>query len=151
MWGTKAKVGNKKYSAYIAYNKSGDDTIGGAFINPWGSDPAYTSSLFSRNAYRQDVSAYKIGGHYTIMKGLKVIISHADYGKSKTLQSNKAGQFAVDNATETDIILAYKPTKEWMFKIFNARRTSEYNGIVIAAKTYEKEMNHYRFIASYSF
>jgi hypothetical protein len=85
------------------------------------------------------------------MKGLKVMISHADYGKSKTLQSNKVGQIAVDDATETDIILVYKPTKEWMFKIFNARRTSEYNNIVISGKTYEKEMNHFRAVASYTF
>ena len=66
MCGLKAKVGNKKWSAFVAYNASGDD---GKFVNPWGADPAYTSSIFSRNAYRQDVSAYKIGAHYVIMKG----------------------------------------------------------------------------------
>jgi len=144
MWGAKAKFGNKKYSTYIAYNKSNDNDTGGAFINPWGADPAYTSSLFSRNAYRQDVTAYKIGGYVTIIEGLKLMASYADYGKSKTIGWTTAT--ATDDATETDIILIYKPNKAWMFKIFNAIRTSEYNTDAV-----ERKMNHVRAIASFTF
>ena len=142
MYGAKAKIGNKKWSAFLAYNKSGDN---GKFVNPWGADPAYTSSIFSRNAYRQDVSAYKIGAHYVIMKGLKIMVSHADYGKSKTI--GWGSLTPANDATETDIVLAYKPTKAWMLKLFNARRTSEYNDSASASK----EQNHVRFVAAYNF
>ena len=148
MWGAKAKVANKQWSAYIGYNKSNDEDIGGKFINPWGGDPAYTSSLFSRNVYRQDVSAYKIGGDYSIIKGLKLIVSYAHYSKSKTIGWGTLR--GVKDATETDIILAYKPTKQWMFKIFNTTRTSEYDGVATGVNV-EKKMNHVRVVASYSF
>ena len=140
MYGAKAKIGNKKWSAYLAYNQSTDD---GKFLNAWGADPAYTSSLFSRNAYRQDVGAYTIGAHYTIIKGLKLKASYANYGQSKTTSS--VGVTSED-ATELDIMLVYKPTKAWTFKIFNAVRTSEYNS---ASKEYE--MNHVRLVAWYDF
>lgn len=141
MYGAKAKIGNKKWSAYIAYNKSGDD---GQYYNAWGSDPAYTSSIFSRNAYRNDVSAYKIGGHYAIRKGLKIVVSHADYGQSQTLGWGSTA--SVQDATETDIVLVYKPTKAWMLKLFNAQRTSEYS-----TATKERKQNHVRAVASYKF
>lgn len=144
MWGAKAKFGNKKYSAYIAYNRSNDNDNGASFINPWGADPAYTSSLFSRNAYRQDVSAYKIGGHVMVLKGLKFMVSYADYGKSKTIGWATAS--ATDTATEADIVLVYKPNSSWMFKIFNAIRTSEYNSDDV-----ERKMDHVRAIVSYTF
>ena len=140
MYGAKAKIGNKKYSVYLAYNQSTDD---GKFLNAWGADPAYTSSLFSRNAYRQDVSAYKIGGHYTIMKGLKFKAGYANYGQSKTLSSVGVTN---EDATELDLMLIYKPAKAWTFKIFNAVRTSEYNSV-----SNEYEMNHVRLVAWYDF
>ena len=143
MYGAKAKIGNKKWSAYLAYNQSTDD---GTFLNAWGADPAYTSSLFSRNAYRQDVGAYKIGGHYTIMKGLKFKAGYANYGQSKTLGYGTSALTANEDATELDIMLVYKPAKAWTFKIFNAIRTSEYN-----SDTAEKEMNHVRLVAWYDF
>ena len=136
LMGTKIKLGNKKYSAYLAYSMSGDK---GAFVNAWGSDPSYTSSLFSRNQYRQDVSAYKVGGHYAIMKGLKFMASYANYGQS-------AGVTTGTDATEADIILAYKPNKAWMVKIFNAIRVSEFD-----TATNDKTMNHIRMIGSYNF
>ena len=156
LYGAKAKIGNKKWSAYLAYNQSNDNDTGGAFYNAFGADPAYTSSIFSRNAYRQDVTAYKIGGHYAIMKGLKVIVSHADYGQSKTAGWKSPGGTlsAVTDATETDIVIAYKPTKAWMLKIFNAIRTSEYDGATYSrsgANGGEKKQNHVRMVASYSF
>ena len=156
MYGLKAKVGNKKWSAYLAYNASNDkanDTTGvsapveSGFHNAFGADPAYTSSIFSRNAYRQDVSAYKIGAHYVITKGLKLIVSHADYGQSKT---SGWGGVAVQDASETDIVLAYKPTKAMMLKLFAAQRTSEYAYDANGAVT-EGKQNHLRAVASYNF
>ncbi|MFT5661443.1 MAG: hypothetical protein ACI9TV_002089 [Sulfurimonas sp.] len=148
MYGVKAKVGNKKWSAYLAYNSSDDSNANrSGFHNAFGADPAYTSSIFSRNAYREDVSAYKIGGHYAIMKGLKIVVSHADYGKSKTLGWGPSKLVAANDATETDIVLVYKPTKAMMLKLFNARRTSEYNESSAA----EKEQNHIRAVVSYNF
>lgn len=152
LMGAKAKIGNKKWSVYAAYNKSNDQDNDGntfiksGFLNAWGADPAYTSSLFSRNAYRQDVSAYKVGGHYTIMKGLKIIVSYANYGQSKTTGYATSNIAAQEDATEADIILAYKPTKAWMLKVFNAIRTSEYTTDLA-----EKKMNHFRAVASYDF
>jgi len=150
--GAKAKIGNKKYSIYAAYNKSNDKDndsntfIKSGFLNAWGADPAYTSSLFSRNAYRQDVSAYKIGGHYTILNGLKIIASYANYGKSKTIGFGSSNLTANEDAIESNIIIAYKPTKDLLLKIFNVIRTSEYN-----SDTKERKMNHFRAIASYNF
>lgn len=152
LMGAKAKIGNKKWSLYAAYNQSNDKDndsntfVKSGFLNAWGADPAYTSSLFSRNAYRQDVSAYKVGGHYTIMKGLKIIASYANYGKSKTLGYGGSNLTAKEDATEADIILAYKPTKAWMLKVFNAIRTSEYD-----SSSAEKQMNHFRVVAWYNF
>ena len=144
MYGAKAKIGNKKWSTFIAYNLSSDsDSV---FYNARGADPAYTSSLFSRNAYRQDVSAYKIGGHYTIMKGLKFKASYANYGQSKTLGGTVTKIAANEDATEADIMLIYKPAKVWTFKIFNTIRTSEYN-----SDDNEYEMNHVRIVAWYDF
>lgn len=140
MYGVKLGLGTKKWGAYAAFNQSSDNDNDRGFINPWGSDPGYTSSIFSRNEYRDDVSAYKVGAHFKIMKGLKVMASHADYGQS----DNKT---ALEDATETDLVLVYKPTKAWMFKIFNAIRTSEYNGTGGA----EKKQNHVRAVASYTF
>ena len=149
MFGAKARVGNKKWSLYAAYNQSNDMKTGGTFFNAWGADPAYTSSIFSRNAYRQDVGAYKIGGHYTIMKGLKFKAGYANYGQSKTqgyVTSTSPGIASQEDATELDFMLIYKPAKAWTFKIFNAIRTSEYNS---DAKEYE--MNHVRLVAWYDF
>ncbi|EQB39446.1 hypothetical protein M947_05490 [Sulfurimonas hongkongensis] len=154
MLGAKVALGNKKWGAFIAYNKSGDaEGTKGQYFNAWGADPAYTSSIFSRNAYRTDVSAYKVGVHYVFMKGLKLMVNYADYGKSKSTlggATTTTPNTALEDATEIDTVLVYKPNKEWMFKVFNAIRTSEYNGRVIA-KTPERKMNHFRAIASYTF
>lgn len=150
MYGAKAALGTKKWGAFVAYNQSCDDD---QFVNAWGADPAYTSSIFSRNAYRADVSAYKVGAHYKIMKGMKLMVSHADYGQSKTVMGG-TGLAAVTDAVETDIVLVYKPTKAWMFKIFNAIRTSEYDGTThpsAAHKWTGRKMNHVRAVASYTF
>lgn len=152
LMGAKAKIGNQKWSVYAAYNQSNDKDndantfIKSGFLNAWGADPAYTSSLFSRNAYRQDVSAYKVGGHYTIIKGLRIMASYANYGKSKTVGYAASNIIAQEDATEANIMLAYKPTKAFTLKVFNVIRTSEYN-----KSTSEKQMNHFRVVAWYDF
>lgn len=151
MLGAKVALGSKKWGVFAAYNKSGDEDDAATekgYFNAWGADPAYTSSIFSRNAYRDDVDAYKVGAHYVIMKGLKLMFNYAEYGESDTKGYGGAALSATDNAYEVDTVLVYKPSKEWMVKLFNARRVSEYNNKDVAA---EKRQNHYRLIASYTF
>ncbi|QOP44541.1 OprD family porin [Sulfurimonas sediminis] len=157
LYGFKAFVGNKKIGMYIALNQSGkkdSDPINqeGQYFNAWGADPAYTSSIFSRNAYREDVTAYKIGGHYTIFKGLKIMMSYANYGQSLTSAGNSPSPSFVsqNNAYELDTVLVYKPNRKWMFKVFNAKRLSEYDGVAYPT-VLNREMDHYRFITSYIF
>jgi hypothetical protein len=87
------------------------------------------------------------------IKGLKLMVNYANYGKSKSTLggiTTVTGNTALEDATEIDTILVYKPTKKWMFKVFNAIRTSEFDGRV-TAKTPERKMNHFRAIASYVF
>lgn len=156
MLGAKVAIGTKKWGAFAALNKSGDNDniVAGQYFNVWGADPAYTSSIFSRNAYRTDVTAYKAGAHYVIMKGLKLMLNYANYGQSKSTMgghANPTAATALTDATELDAILVYKPSKEWMFKLFNAYRTSEYDGRAAPGLTPERKMNHFRAIASYSF
>lgn len=157
MFGAKVSLGTKKWGVYAAFNSSGNKDNGteGQYFNAWGADPAYTSSIFSRNAYREDVDAYKVGAHYVIMKGLKLMVSYADYGKSNSTlgqvtATTKNANTALEDAYEVDTVLVYKPNKEWMFKVFNARRLSEFDGRALAS-TPQRRQNHYRAIASYSF
>ncbi|WP_229855094.1 major outer membrane protein [Candidatus Sulfurimonas marisnigri] len=56
LYGVKASFNYKNISTYVAYNHSGNAKI----LNPLGGDPAYTSSFFSRNAYRANVDAFKL-------------------------------------------------------------------------------------------
>ena len=151
--GAKVAIGSKKFGAYAAVNQSSDKdndvtNKSGQYFNAWGADPAYTSSIFSRNAYREDVSAYKIGAHYKIIKGLKLMMSYASYTQSKTSAANSSRPTYVsqNDAYEIDTVLVYKPIKKLMLKLFNARRLSEYDGVV-----YERRQNQYRIIASYTF
>jgi hypothetical protein len=145
LFGLKAVLKGDNWMAFAAYNKSSGDT---GFFNSWGGDPAYTSSIFSRNAFRENVSAYKVGVKYNFMKNLFVMLSHADYG-----QSDSVGRFgpnnveAVTDAKETDVVLVYKPMKELMLKLFHANRTSEYDDYAGVERT----QAHTRLVASYSF
>lgn len=130
--GLKASIGNKKWGAFVAYNTSSGDT---AMLNAWGGDPAYTSTIFSRNAYRQEVDAYKIGGRFKIVKSLTLKVGYANYGQSKTSAPAKVIGVAptgfvtpVTDADELDIVLIWKAQKNLMFKLFHANRTSEYDG-----------------------
>ncbi len=157
LYGLKILAGNKKMGLSVALNQSGkkdEDPTNqeGQYFNAWGADPAYTSSIFSRNEYREDVTAYKIRAYYTILKGLKLIVSYANYGQSLTSAANSSNpSFASQNdAYEFDTVVVYKPTKEWMFKIFNAKRLSEYDGVAYPT-VLNRKMDHYRLIASYTF
>ena len=147
LFGLKATLKGDKWMAYVAYNKSNGDT---GMFNSWGGDPAYTSSIFSRNAYRENVSAYKIGVKYNILKNFFVMLSHADYGQSDTVTRFRPGTPLVEptsDAKETDLVLVYKPMKELMLKLFHANRTSEYDDF----GGVERTQKHTRLVASYTF
>lgn len=146
MSGAKIALESKIWGIYAAVNKSGNEESAAkemGYFNAWGADPAYTSTIFSRNAYRDDVEAYKIGGHYIIISGLRFMVDYAEYGKSDTIGG---GLSATDDAYEVDVALNYKPNKNWFFRVFNSRRVSEYNSAAA-----QKRQNHYRMIASYTF
>lgn len=144
--GLKASIGNKKWGAFVAYNTSSGDT---AMLNAWGGDPAYTSTIFSRNAYRQDVDAYKIGGRYKIVNSLTLKVGYANYGQSKTDTTVPLFGPAtpLTDADELDIVFIWKAQKNLMLKLFHANRTSEYDG------TNGKELTqaHTRLIGVYKF
>ena len=48
---------------------------------------------------------------------------------------------------QRDIVVKYKPTKKVMIKLFNANRTSEFNGL----NGLDKTQNHTRVVFSYKF
>lgn len=153
LFGLKAALKGKQWMAFAAYNKSSGDT---GMYNSWGGDPAYTSSIFSRNAYRENVSAYKVGVKYNFMKNLFVMLSHADYGQSDSI-GVFPGQGLVSantDAKETDFVIGYSPMKNLMLKLFHANRTSEYDGAVGTSPTAvakERTQAHTRLVASYKF
>lgn len=152
LFGLKATLASKKWAVFGAYNNSGGD---GAMLNAWGGDPAYTGTIFSRNAYRENVSAYKVGFKYKILKNLTFITAYADYGQSDTAAPAKVLKVGssgfvdpVTDATELDLVLIYKPTKKSMLKMFYADRTSEYDG---SGNGRELQQKHLRFVASIGF
>lgn len=156
MMGAKASVGNKKYGAFVALNKSLDNenSIAGQYFNIWGADPAYTSTIFSRNAYRTNVTAYKVGAHYVLMKGLKFMVHYANYGQSNTTMgghTTATAKGAKTNAYEVDTVIAYKPTKTTMLKLFWVHRVSEFDGWAAPGISDERRMDQIRFIASHTF
>lgn len=120
----------------LAYNTKDE----GGLLNAWGSNPGYTSSIFSRNQYRSDVDAYKATLVYNPLKNLKCLLSYADYGQSTTL-----GKISQRDARERDIAIIYKPLPQISLKLSNANRTSEYS--VYGSKT----QNHTRLIMNYAF
>lgn len=151
MVGIKASLGNKKWGVFAAVNKSSGDT---AMLNAWGGDPGYTSSIFSRNEYRENVTAFKVGGRYKINSKLTLSGGYSDYGQSDTKAPAKVIKVAatglVDprtDAKEFDIALTWKPKKKVMLKLFHANRTSEYDG------TNGKDLtqSHTRLIGVYKF
>jgi hypothetical protein len=157
LFGIKAGVigPKKKWTAHAMYNTSSGDT---AFFNAFGGDPAYTSSIFSRNAYRRDVDAWGVRASYAILPELRFVAGWFDYGKSKTLGAvpNIAPLARpTSNATELDLVLSYKPkqVKGLEVKTFYVNRVSEYDGYVNPAngRKADASMSHWRLILSYAF
>lgn len=148
MFGLKAGVAGKGWSAWGAFNSSSGDT---AMLNAWGGDPAYTSTIFSRNAYRENVDAWGLGVKYKIMKNLTFVAKHMRYSQSDTAGFGGAA-LPQDDANETDLVLIWKPkeVKGLMLKTFYANRTSEYDGIP-AGGAVDKTQSHWRVIAAYKF
>ena len=151
MLGLKLAAGNKKWGAFAALNESSGDT---AMLNAWGGDPGYTSSIFSRNEYRENVSAVKIGGRYKILSNLTLKGGYTDYGQSdtkapaKVIKVGSEGKVSsVTDAEEVDIVLVWKPKKQLMLKLFHAIRTSEFDGI----NGKDLTQAHTRLIGVYSF
>lgn len=128
MVGLKFAFDYENISAYIAYNHSGNAKV----LNPFGGDPAYTSSYFSRNGYRANVDAYKIGVDLKINNVLKIIASHADYGKSTTIgtfspsQPLQAAALPQGNARESALLFSYNPMKQLNILTGPIYKTSEY-------------------------
>lgn len=149
MFGIKAGIGGANWSLNGLFNTSSGDT---GLANPWGGDSAYTSTTFSRNAYRRNVDAWGVRGKYEIIKGLTFTAEYVDYGKSDTAGSVGGvgeGLTAIDDAVEWDLALVWKPpqVKGLMVKTFYANRTSEYNG----SNDQELKQSHWRVIIAYNF
>lgn len=154
MIGLKAGLVSKKWTLHAMYNHSSGDT---AFLSAYGGDPAYTSTLFSRNAYRKDVDAWGVKATYKIMPGLVFAAQYADYGKSDTLgiipNFTQAARPTSD-ATELDLILTWKPkqVKGLMLRTFYVYRTSEYDDFVRPdGRKADANMSHWRLVAAYNF
>lgn len=152
--GAEALVKWGKFVGKLAYETKDD----GGLLNVWGANPGYTSSIFSRNQYRSDVNAYKATFVWMPMKGLKFMASYADYGQSdmgaKVLSPAGIGTVysPVDDATERDFVIVYKPRADLSFKLFNAVRTSEFNGIATPTGAIkDRTMNQTRLIVNYAF
>lgn len=128
LYGVKLSFQKEKLKGVLGYNHSGDARI----FNPWGGDPAYTSSFFSRNAYRADVDAYKLTLNYSMTEKASLITHYADYGTSNTLgnlltvQTDQAFVAGTQRAIETALLLSYKPTKAWHIFTGFIYKTSEY-------------------------
>lgn len=142
MYGVMAIVKLNPLVLSAAFNNSN-----GEFFNPWGFDPGFTSSMFSRNEYRDDVSAYKIGSQYTFTKNIRLSLSYANYGQSNSYGGNvDRTLYPTRDATEIDTVLSYKPTKTLVVKLLNVLRTSEYE-----SSTSDRKQNQWRVIAQYKF
>ena len=147
--GAKIALGNKKWAVYGAANSSSGDSY---FLNAFGGDPAFTSTIFSRNAYRENVDAWKVGGRFSPMKGVNLIAQYADYGQSDTIgYRGNPNSVANTDAKELDLIAVYKPRKDVTLRMFYAKRTSEYDGTAPGPGGTDKKQAHVRFIAQYDF
>lgn len=152
MIGLKAGLVGKKWSFHGVYNSSSGDT---AYLNSYGGDPAYTSTIFSRNAYRQDVDAWGLRFKYKIMKGLVFSAQYVDYGKSETLGVIPGFTQAAEptsDASEWDLVLTWKPKqlKGLVVRTFYANRTSEYDDFMRPdGRKADATMSHWRLILAY--
>ena len=146
IWGAMASAGYKGFKLGIGYNQSNKDQ----YLNVWGADPLYTTTILTRNAFRPDVDAYKIFGSYKLPKideipgAIILSAAYADYGQS-SLKNVK------QDASEGDLVLTYKPTKTLVFKLWNVTSTSEFNGFDNKKQNPERKIDQSRFIVSYKF
>jgi hypothetical protein len=129
LYGVKVGFKEGRISAYASYNHSGSAKL----INPWGGDPAYTSSFFSRNAYRADVDAYKLGVNVMLKEGLHLIASYADYGRSDTegtfspATPVEPAALPSGDAMESALLLSYNPVKSVNILTGAIYKKSEYS------------------------
>jgi hypothetical protein len=141
--GVKGGISYKNAKFIVAVNRSNGDTM----LNIWGGDPAYTSMLYSKNAYRPDVTAVKFVGNYKIPdfngalpKNLFLSLAHGRFSQS-SLKNTQT------DATETDIALKYKPRKDLVVKLVNVQRKSEFDGY----KGKDKTQNVVKLVMQYLF
>jgi len=144
MGGFEAKIADPIKFLSLSVNKSND----AEYFNAWGADPAYTSSIFSRNVYRRDVWAYKTTLGYTLSSKLSFLASFAYYEKSKTIGWGTLA--AAKAAYESDLVIGYKPVKNLTLKLVSFIKRSEYDGVAVGERA-EKQMNNISVIASYLF
>ena len=152
-WGLQAKADIGAFSFSAAFNQNND----GHIISAWGGDPLYTSTIFSRNEYRADTTAYKLGAEYSFkdlgVPGLKFIVNHAAYDTDvqTTAVGNAAGTGWIagagthnEKSDEQDYILHYvvPSVKGLWFRLFHVQRDND-------ARNYEQA--HTRLIANLSF
>lgn len=152
VYGLQAKAAIGDWSFNAAYTDSTD----GHVINAWGGDPLYTSTIFTRNNYRADTSAYKVGGEYDFgnlgIKGLKFSINHAEYDSTVLANTTTlvSGVFTggatvlTEKSSETDYMLHYvvPSVKGLWFRLFHVERDND---------TRNYEQSHTRLIANLSF
>lgn len=145
----------KKWSLHAYWNHSDGDT---GFFNAFGADPAFTSSIFSRNAYRKNVDAWGVRGKYMIMPGLVFMAGYFDYGQSETIgavPNVSPAARPTSNANELDLVLTWKPkqVKGLTLRTFYVNRTSEYDDFVnpVTKRRADATMSHWRLIATYEF
>ncbi len=154
--GIKATLAGKGWAVYGAFNHSSSGD-GNGFSNSYGSDPGYTSTIFSRNQYRKDVNAYLVGFKYKYLKNkwlkpFTLITNYANYGESDSIgrvSGVGTGLTSQDDAEELDLIIAYKPpqVKPLTVKMFTAWRNSEYDG----SNGFQLKQRHTRIIANLKF
>lgn len=144
-WGAKAKAEIGDLTLEAAFNRNED----GHVINTWGGDPEFTSTIFSRNEFRADTTAYKLGAEYNLQSfvpGLKFIYNHAGYDSDvQTYTSGGADAGIRRELTRThDYILHYAvpSVKGLWFRLFHVDRYSA---------TREYQQGHTRLIANLSF
>ncbi|MHB8100354.1 MAG: OprD family outer membrane porin [Sulfuricurvum sp.] len=146
VFGLQAKASIDSWEFNAAYTDSSD----GHVINAWGGDPLYTGSIFTRNNYRANTSAYKIGGEYDFssigVQGLKFSINHAEYDSDVQTYTVAGVKSSIreEKSSETDYMLYYAvpSVKGLWFRLFHVERDNE---------TREYDQSHTRLIANLSF
>lgn len=156
LFGIKATLAGKGWAIYGAYNHSSSGD-GNGFSNSYGSDPGYTSTIFSRNEYRKDVDAYLVGFKYRnlsekLLMPFTLIVNYANYGESDSIgrvSSVGTGLSSQDDADELDLIFAYNPPQisALTLKMLTAWRSSEYDG----SNGFQLKQRHARIIADLKF